>query len=233
MIHLPSGTLNPHFKDIFIVIFTRLTKAKTQKLIKSILVFFSYFTIKYGAQELIQQIDTIQTKCVFRPSRSPSKEFFLFSMFQMVVDRLYVSDLSKVDENEKKVCAVAVTHLLCDAEAMVRGVYFTQCWLNLFQALLRLFQSSEQLQITSVAERKQQEAEDELAVGLEETPGLTRRTSRTTVKNCFFLGMFRIHAGLLSIGLCQEIPGWSVRFEYCRSSMSSGQMFTNIDIDLS
>ena len=62
MVHLPVGTLNNYWKDIFIVIFTRLTKAKTQKLIKSILVFFSYFIIKFGAQELINQIDQIQTK---------------------------------------------------------------------------------------------------------------------------------------------------------------------------
>ena len=62
IIHLPQGSLNNYFKDIFIVIFTRLTKAKTQKLIKSILVFFSYFIITYGAQELINQVDNIQTK---------------------------------------------------------------------------------------------------------------------------------------------------------------------------
>ena len=120
---------------------------------------------------------------VIRFRSSPSLSFIRdFSMFQMVVERLFVPDLSKVDEQEKKVCAVAVTHLLCDAEAMVRGVYLTSCWLNLFQALLGLFQSSEQLQITSLAERKQQEAEDELAVGLEETPGLTR-ISLSKVKN--------------------------------------------------
>ena len=90
-------------------------------------------------------------------------------MFQMVVERLFVPDLDKVDEDEKKVCAVTVTHRLSDIESMVCGAHFTQCWLNLFQALLRLFQSSEQLQITSVTEWKQQEAEDEYVGGLKET----------------------------------------------------------------
>ena len=95
-------------------------------------------------------------------------------MFQMVVERLYMSELSKVDESEKKLCAIAVTHLLCDPEPMITGVYFSQLWLPLFQTLLRLFQSSQQLQIMSAAERKQQEkdlAEEELIVGLDETPG--------------------------------------------------------------
>ena len=92
----------------------------------------------------------------------------------MVVERLYVAELSKVEENEKKLCAIAVTHLLCDPEAMITGIYFNRLWLTLFQALLRLFQSSQQLQILSAAERKQQEqeqAEEELIVGLDETPG--------------------------------------------------------------
>ena len=57
-----EGSLNNYLKEIFIIIFTRLTKAKTQKLIRCIIVFFSYFIIKYGAQELITQVDSIQTK---------------------------------------------------------------------------------------------------------------------------------------------------------------------------
>lgn len=162
--NLPPGTLNQYFKDIFIVIFTRLTRAKTQKLIKSILVFFSHFVVRCGATELIQQIDNIQA-----------------NMFQMVVERLFVPDLSKVEEEEKKICAIAVTHLLCDPEAMITGIYSNQLWLPLFQALLRLFQSSQQLQILSAAERKQQEkdlAEEELIVGLDETPDYTPAFSR-------------------------------------------------------
>lgn len=62
IIYLRIGCLNDYLKDIFIVIFTRLTKAKTQKLIRCIIVFFSYFVIKYGAQELVTHIDSIQPK---------------------------------------------------------------------------------------------------------------------------------------------------------------------------
>lgn len=62
IVHMPAGCLNDYFKEIFIIIFTRLTQAKTQKLIRCIIVFFSYFIIKYGGQELITQVDTIQTK---------------------------------------------------------------------------------------------------------------------------------------------------------------------------
>ncbi|CAF0997607.1 unnamed protein product [Adineta ricciae] len=164
IVHLPNGCLNNYFKDIFIVIFTRLTKAKTQKLIRCIIVFFSYFVIKYGAQELINQIDSIQ-----------------MNMFQMVVERLFIPELSKVNEEEKKVCAVAVIHLLCDPQSMTSGNYCNSLWINLLQALLRLFESSNQLQTMSAAERKkeaQEQAEEELLVGLDDTPDYTPAFSR-------------------------------------------------------
>jgi hypothetical protein len=96
-------------------------------------------------------------------------------MFQMVVERVFIPELSKIDDNEKKLCAVAVTHLLCDPESMTTGTYFNNSWLILLQALLRLFESSNELQIMSIAERKkqaQEEEEEELLVGLDDTPGI-------------------------------------------------------------
>ncbi|CAF3715888.1 unnamed protein product, partial [Rotaria sordida] len=164
IINLPSTYLNNYLKDIFVVIFTRLTKAKTQKLIRCIIVFFSYFIIKYGAKEFITQIDSIQA-----------------NMFRMVVERLFIPELSKIDENDKKLCAIAIIHLLCDPEQMTKGIYFNDLWLILLQALLSLFQSSNDLQIMSAAERKKQaqdEAEEELLVGLDDTPDYTPAFSR-------------------------------------------------------
>jgi exportin-2 (importin alpha re-exporter) len=62
ILHLPSIHLSNYLKDVFIVIFTRLTKAKTQKLVKCIVIFFCYFVVKFGADELIARVDTIQPK---------------------------------------------------------------------------------------------------------------------------------------------------------------------------
>ncbi|CAF0901978.1 unnamed protein product [Adineta ricciae] len=157
--HLPRIHLENYLKDIFVVIFTRLTKAKTQKLIKSIIVFFCYFVVKCGAQELITQVDNIQA-----------------NMFQMVIERLFLPELAKIDESDKKLCAVGVTHILCDPLPMITGVYFNHLWLPLLQALLQLFESSNELQTMSAAERKkqlQEEAEEELLVGLDDTPDYT------------------------------------------------------------
>lgn len=113
-------------------------------------------------------------------------------MFQMVVERLFLPELSKIDENDKKLCAIGVTHLLCDPIPMIAGVYFQHLWLPLLQSLLQLFESSNELQTMSAAEKKKQaleEAEEELLVGLDDTPGKhdintyrERRGKRTKVK---------------------------------------------------
>ncbi|CAF4044851.1 unnamed protein product, partial [Rotaria sp. Silwood2] len=181
VVHLSRIQLENYFKDIFIVIFTRLTKAKTQKLIKCIIIFFCYFVVKYGAQELITQVDNIQA-----------------NMFQMVIERLFLPELSKVDENDKKLCAIGVTHLLCDPIPMISGIYFAHLWLPLLQSLLQLFESSNELQTMSAAEKKkqaQEEAEEELLGGLDDTPGNDNiyiyklmETSLTIMFlfNCFF-----------------------------------------------
>lgn len=101
-------------------------------------------------------------------------------MFQMVVERLFLPDLTKVEESEKKLCAVGVTHILCDPPPMTEGVYFNHLWLPLLQVLLQLFESSNELQTMSAAEKKKQlqdEAEEELLVGLDDTPGRRRASS--------------------------------------------------------
>jgi hypothetical protein len=57
---------------------------------------------------------------------------------------------------------------------MITGIYFNQLWLILLQALLRLFQSCNELQIMSANERKkqaQEQEEEDLIVGLDDTPG--------------------------------------------------------------
>ena len=95
-------------------------------------------------------------------------------MFQMVIERLFLPELSKIDENDKKLCAIGVTHLLCDPLPMINGTYTSQLWLPLLQSLLQLFESSNELQTMSAAEKKkqaQEEAEEELFVGLDDTPG--------------------------------------------------------------
>ena len=73
--HLPAEAFSANLKQVFIVLFQRLTSSKTTKYVKGLLVFFFVFVIKNGGSSLIQMIDSIQP-----------------GMFGMVCDSLIVKD---------------------------------------------------------------------------------------------------------------------------------------------
>ena len=58
--HLPAESLANYNKQVFVVLFQRLTSSKTTKYIKSLLVFFFIYTIKNGGSNLINVVDSIQ-----------------------------------------------------------------------------------------------------------------------------------------------------------------------------
>ncbi|XP_029650427.1 exportin-2 [Octopus sinensis] len=140
---LPQDVISPYINQIFMLLFQRLQSSKTTKYIKSLLVFFSLFAIKYEASVLIQTIDNIQAK-----------------MFGMVVERLYVIDLQKVSGNiERKICALGVTKLLTEAPVFLTT--YESLWASLLQALLSLFELPEDESIP----------EDEHFIEIDDTPG--------------------------------------------------------------
>jgi hypothetical protein len=121
-------------------------------------------------------------------------------MFQMVIERLFIPELSKIDDNDKKLCAIAITHLLCDSQSMTDGIYFNQLWLIVLQSLLRLFESTNEVQLMSIAERKkqqQEQAEEELIVGLDDTPG---KTFTFSMKSIVYFDL-RLHSGIFTVGI--------------------------------
>ncbi|GFO03315.1 exportin-2-like [Plakobranchus ocellatus] len=141
---VPKESLSQYLKQIFVLLFQRLSHSKTTKFIKSLLVFFSLYAIKYSASSLIETIDGIQPK-----------------MFAMVVERLFLPDLQKVSgHTSKKICAVGVTKILTEAEAMVNTEY-SSLWARLLQALVGLFELPEDDSVP----------DDEHFIEIEDTPG--------------------------------------------------------------
>ena len=91
--------LNASICDVFRLLFQRLQSSKTVKYVKGLLTFFSFYVIKYGASSFIQLIDSIQP-----------------NMFGMLMDRIFTPELQKISGNkDKKICAVGVTKILCEA----------------------------------------------------------------------------------------------------------------------
>jgi len=99
--------MSQYMKQVFILLFQRLTSMKTAKYVKGLLVYFGIFIYKYGAPNFIQMIDGVQPQ-----------------MFGMVLDRLFISETQKVTgQSEKKILAVGITKLLCEAPQTNTGEY--------------------------------------------------------------------------------------------------------------
>ena len=142
--NIEPETLNPHLKNIFVLLFQRLQSSKTTKYVKGLLVFFSLFCGKFGGPALVDVIENIQPQ-----------------MFKMVVERLYLQDVQKVSgTTERKICAVGITRLLTETPAMLVEPCVS-LWTPLLQALISLFELPED----------DTTPPDEHFIEIEETPG--------------------------------------------------------------
>merc|ERR1719195_272570 len=144
--HLPVESLSTYMKQVFIVLFQRLTSSKTTKYVKSLLVFFFVFAIKNGGTSLIAMVDGIQD-----------------GMFGMVCESLIVKDgtVQKISgTTEKKIAAVGLTKLLTETPALVNGKYADK-FPHLLTALIGLFELPEDETIP----------DDEHFIEIEDTPG--------------------------------------------------------------
>ena len=121
--YYPIAELQPSMRQIFALLFQRLSLSKTTKYVRGIIVFFCYYASKMRASSLVELIAQIQT-----------------SMFGMVIDRVLVADMAKVgSEMDRKIVAVGISKLLTDCPAMLADPYVRN-WPRLLQALIELFE---------------------------------------------------------------------------------------------
>jgi exportin-2 (importin alpha re-exporter) len=114
--HFPIEALAPYHKQIFFLLFQRLSSSKTTKYVVNIIVFFCLYAVKYSAEELVSVIDGIQPQ-----------------MFGMVLEKLLISELQKVSGNvERKIVACGITKLLCECPELYKGTY-QKYWSQLLQ----------------------------------------------------------------------------------------------------
>lgn len=110
-------------RQIFALLFQRLSLSKTTKYVRGLIVFFCYYTAKIGASSLVDLIDAIQA-----------------SMFGMVIERVLIPDMAKVTtELDRKIVAVGIAKILTECPQMLNGPY-SQNWAKLLQALVELFE---------------------------------------------------------------------------------------------
>ncbi|XP_067624809.1 exportin-2 [Eurosta solidaginis] len=121
--YYPADQLQPNMRQIFALLFQRLSLSKTTKYVRGIIVFLCYFAAKMGAPALVELIDQIQA-----------------NMFGMLIERVFIPDMAKVTtEMDRKIVAVGVAKILTDCPVMLTPPY-TQRWAPLLQALVELFE---------------------------------------------------------------------------------------------
>uniref|UniRef100_A0A8D8S4P8 Exportin-2 n=1 Tax=Cacopsylla melanoneura TaxID=428564 RepID=A0A8D8S4P8_9HEMI len=122
----PNELLAPHMKQIFVLLFQRLSSSRTVKYSKGLITFLMFYVINLGASNLVGLIDSIQG-----------------SLFSMVAEKLLLSDLQKVNGHvNRKIAAFGLAKLLTEAPDLINGPY-TQFWARLTCALLNLIQLPE------------------------------------------------------------------------------------------
>ncbi|XP_050295241.1 exportin-2 [Anthonomus grandis grandis] len=118
--NIPKDTLSPYFKQIFILLFQRLSSSKTTKFVVNFIVLLCFFMVKYSPFELIELIDEIQPL-----------------MFGMVLEKLLTAELQKVTGSiERKIVACGISKLLCEMTDGIYGKY----WPKQLEALLVYFE---------------------------------------------------------------------------------------------
>ncbi|XP_017134176.1 exportin-2 [Drosophila elegans] len=121
--YYPAAEIQTNLRQIFGLLFQRLSLSKTPKYISGIIVFFSFYVIKYSGGQLAQLIDEIQP-----------------GMFGMLLDRVFITDMGKVlKEQDRKMVAVGVTKLLTETPEMLLPQYGA-FWPRLLHSLIDLFE---------------------------------------------------------------------------------------------
>lgn len=71
-----SAELQPCMRQIFSLLFQRLSNSKTTKFVRCFIVLVSFYASKVGVQPLMEMIDSIQPKYVFLPDKLTDVRFF-------------------------------------------------------------------------------------------------------------------------------------------------------------
>jgi len=124
---IPPSDFSQHMPLIFTLIFTRLSKDKTLKFVKSFLVFLSIFIGKHGPNLVLQFIDTVQK-----------------DLFANVLDSLWLPNVQKVSGNiERKVVSLAMTKLLAECPVILNPPYFPNIWMKILSSVISVLEEPE------------------------------------------------------------------------------------------
>jgi exportin-2 (importin alpha re-exporter) len=117
LMHFPPALMDPVLPTIFQILFARQTNAKTPKFTKCFALFVATVIARRGADALRQILEAIQPDIYFG-----------------VLEKILLPTVAKIaGAVERKLCAVALTSVLCDSQALLapaRHPLFAACVLQ-------------------------------------------------------------------------------------------------------
>lgn len=123
MLYLPANEVDARIRDIFMLIFQRLTGSKTTKFVSNALVCFSLYAHLRGADLLASAVNQLQDK-----------------IFGMVLEKLYIADVKKVTGViEKRICICGIIKILAQLPLIDNGAY-NHFWSPLLLVLMEIFE---------------------------------------------------------------------------------------------
>ncbi|KAJ6646819.1 Exportin-2 [Pseudolycoriella hygida] len=121
--HYPFNELEPSIRQVFALLFQRLSLSKTAKYVKGLIVFLCFYAAKVGSAPLVELIDNIQPQ-----------------MFGMVIERVLILDLAKVSgETSKKIVSIGIAKILCECPALLINPYRAY-WPKLLESLIQIYE---------------------------------------------------------------------------------------------
>lgn len=120
---VPANSLKSYVRQVFVILFARLSNSKTNKFVYGLLAFLSLFVHRYGANTLQATLDEIQT-----------------NLFLMTLERLFALESTKVpDHRQRRIISVGLTHILVDVPSLLEPAGQV-LWTQLLQTVIALFE---------------------------------------------------------------------------------------------
>jgi len=124
--HLPLNVFEQYLPTIWRLLFSRIMQSKTQKFLRSFIIFVSLFVSAHPPDFVVKSIETIQER-----------------MFANVIEQVILPNVQTVSGKiERKICAVGLTKLLTQCET-VQSQY-SPLWLPMLEGNLKLLLGSKE-----------------------------------------------------------------------------------------
>eukprot|EP00992_Anisonema_acinus_P015164 TRINITY_DN9637_c0_g1_i4.p1 TRINITY_DN9637_c0_g1~~TRINITY_DN9637_c0_g1_i4.p1 ORF type:complete len:551 (+),score=145.97 TRINITY_DN9637_c0_g1_i4:131-1783(+) len=128
--YFPREQLGETLGMLMNVLLSRLMANRTTKFVKCLLVFFSLFVVRFGADALVETVEKLQPGA---------------SLWKQVYANVWLRDVQKVSGKQpRKMCVVALTRLAVESQHMFSDAMFNDLWPQTVVAIVKMLELGEE-----------------------------------------------------------------------------------------